>query len=247
MRYYGTYSFKLSRALFLKNILGSHISYQPFSLNCPDIYIGWGTKKYALQAKKAAENYKKPFHFLEDGFLRSLYPSHISQHPLSIIYDTKGAYYDYKSGSDLEDLIKDNDLTAAQEKEAIVAIDYIKSHRLSKYVIGTDPIEQNMPENFDDNAVLILDQTFGDASLEYGGIQKDDLLDIENDIIRHYGDKIIFLKTHPDVIAGKKKGCFWKNDQYKAGNIINNISPSVLSTKQPIASTLTSVSAFEAF
>lgn len=244
--HYGTDSFKLSRALFLKNILGDNISYQPLSFKSPDIYLGWGAKKYALRAKKAAEQNHKPFHFLEDGFLRSLYPSHISQNPLSVIYDRKGAYYDYKICSDLEDLIKNTDLTEGQEKEAFAAIDYIKSNKLSKYVIGSDPIEEHVTEDFDENAVLILDQTFGDASLEYGGIKKRDLVNIENDILRHYGDRKIFLKTHPDVIAGKKKGCFEKLYHHQNVKIINNISLTTLLEKKPKVIALTSLSGFEA-
>ena len=171
---YGAYSFKLSRLAYLKQFLKGDIFYKPLYFLAADIYVGWGAKKYALRAKEAAIKHQKPFYFLEDGFIRSLYPSHKSIQPLSIILDKKGAYYDYKSVSELEELIKAHNVTSDEQDEAKAAIGYIKSQRLSKYVIGSDPVSDDVPEGFDENSVLILDQTLGDASLEYGGITPDD-------------------------------------------------------------------------
>ena len=67
---------------------------------------GWGLRPTTKKARKYATENKLPFISLEDGFLRSVGLGLEGYSPLSLIADSVGIYYDARSPSELENLIK---------------------------------------------------------------------------------------------------------------------------------------------
>ena len=55
--------------------------------------------------------------------------------------------------------------------------------------------------------ILIIDQTFGDLSIKYGGSNSNNFDEMLKFAIEKWPDHLLLIKIHPDVIKKKKKGC----------------------------------------
>lgn len=55
--------------------------------------------------------------------------------------------------------------------------------------------------------VLVVDQTAGDASIHYGLASEATFVEMLDAAVRENPGAEVWVKTHPDVLAGKKKGC----------------------------------------
>jgi len=167
---------------------------------------GWGVKATAERARHFATRNNVPYLALEDGFLRSFGLGVNKVPPLSIVVDDVGIYYDASRPSLLENILNtsgwesDNLITNAQR-----AISLILEHGLSKYNHAPDaPV--SLFKNTERPKVLVVDQTQGDMSVVLGLADKSSF-DRVYEAARHENpDAEIYIKTHPDVIAGKKKG-----------------------------------------
>jgi capsular polysaccharide export protein len=174
------------------------------------VFYGWGNKKSGLKAMKLAEKTNNTFVLLEDGFIRSLGLGVDGSKSFSIVKDDLGIYYNAKTTSKLEHILntynfaKDTKLMA----EAKEAIKLIKKYNISKYNNASD-IDNNFVKKYNLNSnskkILIITQTFGDASLKYGMLKEYTTDDIINTAIIENPDADIYIKIHPDVLSGKKK------------------------------------------
>jgi capsular polysaccharide export protein len=109
-------------------------------------------------------NPRVPVIRLEDGFIRSLGLGVQDCSPLSIVVDHFGIYYDASVPSSLECLVKDNDGNKPLAAEAQAMMRAIVDNDLSKYNQAPPFVAPDiMPE-----AVLVIDQTFGDMSVTKG-------------------------------------------------------------------------------
>ncbi|WP_226662937.1 capsular polysaccharide biosynthesis protein [Microbulbifer aggregans] len=164
---------------------------------------GWGRKPTVARARKIAAQSGLPFVSLEDGFLRS-FGLGVNGAPLhSLVVDYSGIYYDATVPSDLETLIREAEFTADELARARICMDLLRSHRLSKYNAAPDT-----PVSWPDERprVLVVDQTFGDASVFYGGADDSSFTDMLEAAIADNPGAEVVVKVHPDVIAGKKRG-----------------------------------------
>ncbi len=200
----------------------------PVLNNKADGYIGWGNKKTGLASEKLAKKYNKPFFKLEDGFLRSLGPRHISKQSLSLIIDDIGIYYDSTRPSKLENLIlDDNSFNDEIINRATKTIKFITNNQLSKYNHAVECELQDIGlENNTKPTLLLIDQTFNDASVIGAGANISDFQTMVDDAIKLKNSHKIFVKIHPEVIAGKKKGYLYdlinKSSHKEAFQIISN-------------------------
>ena len=164
---------------------------------------GWGRKPTAARARKIAAETGLPFVSLEDGFLRS-FGLGVQGAPLhSLIVDYTGIYYDATAPSDLENLILAADFSEQELQRARDCIELLRRHRLSKYNCAPD-----MPVRWPDDRprVLVVDQTFGDAAVTFGGADAASFSRmLETAVAENPGAEVV-VKVHPDVIAGKKRG-----------------------------------------
>ncbi|WP_404811012.1 capsular polysaccharide biosynthesis protein [Actinobacillus pleuropneumoniae] len=168
-----------------------------------DNVIGWGLRPSADKARAYAEQYHLPYIALEDGFVRSLGLGVMGYPPFSVVYDDIGIYYDTTRRSRLEQLILSANFSATELRQAEQAAHLIVHHQLSKYNHNLDYVAYE-PKTTE--RVLIVDQTFGDMAVKYGWASELHFKQMLDTAIRENPSAEIWVKTHPDVISGKKKG-----------------------------------------
>ena len=206
-----TFSKNLYQIPYLAQFLKGKVSLYHFlnHKNKIDAVIGWGNRPTIKKAYNYAKKEQLPFIRLEDGFLRSLGLGLEGYAPLSLVYDDLGIYYDTTKASRLEKILltqeyNEQDLTQGEE-----AIKLIKQHKLSKY---NQSVIDQMPAKFGENFILVIDQTFGDMAVKYGQAEQQDFDEMLQAAINENPNKTILVKTHPDVLTGKKKGYFTQLD-----------------------------------
>ncbi|TDM05698.1 MAG: beta-3-deoxy-D-manno-oct-2-ulosonic acid transferase [Ideonella sp. MAG2] len=163
--------------------------------------LAWGRKPSAERAEAWAQEQGLPILRLEDGFLRSvgLGPDCPA---LSMVVDDEGIYYDSSSPSRLERLIS-QPLSAAQTARGQALIQAWRAARASKYNHAREH-----PEWVREGDVLVVDQTFGDASISGGQADAQSFLRMLQAALDEHPQARILLKVHPDVVAGRKRGHF---------------------------------------
>lgn len=162
---------------------------------------GWGHKPTADRARAYAKEKKLSYVAIEDGFLRSIGLGK-DDPPLSIVIDDIGIYYDASQPSRLEELAK-IELTPTEQERATALIALWREARVSKYnhLRETD---HPLPIPY----VLVVDQTLGDASVSLGQADASSFETMLATALAEHPDKTILIKTHPEVLAGHKKGFF---------------------------------------
>lgn len=177
-----------------------------------DCVVGWGKKALSEKAHGFADTNRLPFVHLEDGFLRSVDLGVSGEPALSMILDDQGVYYDATAPSRLEEILNGNHpLSALLDDSALKrragrCIRRIVDGRLSKYnhapVNDGTAISSSSRRN-----VLVVDQTFGDMSIRLGLVPPDGFKTMVRAALEEHPDAEVLIKTHPDVVAGKKRGC----------------------------------------
>lgn len=163
--------------------------------------LAWGRKPSARVAEAYAERHGLTVWRAEDGFLRSLGLGH-EDPPLSLVLDDQGIYYDASGPSRLEALVKAV-RTSAERARAQALCEQWQQGRLSKYNAAREA-----PPPLAGAFVLVVDQTFGDASIAFGQADAQSFARmLEAALDEHPGVPVV-LKVHPDVIAGRKRGHF---------------------------------------
>lgn len=179
------------------------MAYRPFVARTADCVLGWGLKPTAAKARKYAEQHNLPYLALEDGFLRSSGLGVQGYPPFSMVVDDLGIYYDTTKTSRLEQLILQAEQPEVLLQQAQKALSLIRQYRLSKYNHAPDFTETVSTEK---KVVLVLDQTFGDMAVKCGQADEGCFQQMLQAAITENPDAEIWVKTHPDVISGKKKG-----------------------------------------
>ncbi len=162
------------------------------------LFYSWGMKRSGKYLRNHIKN--KKLVFIEDGFIHS-YGIKKKKIPLSICYDNNGIYYDCDSDSDLNKFVKQK-LSKKNIYRAKNIIKLWKKYSVSKY---------NFPSFIEPPLypyILLIDQTFGDLSLDYGNANANSFKRMFEFATKNWPHHRIIIKTHPDVINYKKKGCF---------------------------------------
>ncbi|WP_193782813.1 capsular polysaccharide biosynthesis protein [Neisseria weaveri] len=174
-------------------------------INC---VLGWGLRPTTHKARAYAKKHRLPFIALEDGFLRSIGLGVTGCPPLALVIDDSGIYYDTTRTSRLEQLVLAADSMPSEIiEDARKAIDLIVANKLSKYnhaPIFSDGLSIKRPS--EKEVVLVIDQTFGDMAVQYGGADADTFKRMFQTALSENPDAEIWVKTHPDVLSGKKRG-----------------------------------------
>ena len=165
-----------------------------------DAVAGWGRRRTSVPARRWAERHGKPYLALEDGFLRSL-GSGAQCPPLSLVVDDLGVYYDASMPSRLDRLCE-MPLEPEQRQRAFHFMAAWREGKVSKYNSLRD-INKLKHED----CVLVVDQTFGDASIRWGNCDDGTFGRMVEAALAEHPDSRVLVKTHPDVRAGKARGC----------------------------------------
>lgn len=187
-------SFLSDDVLDIRALKGTFTSY--------DTVVGWGRKPSYYTAKRIANRKKLKLLCLEDGFIRSIGLGGQSA-PLSLVLDATGIYFDAFYPSRLEQLIAMEGVE--RQQRAHDAISYITQHRLSKY--NHAPV-LTIQKSLHKLNVLIVDQSMNDQSIRFSGATSASFKHMLQCAVSTYPDATIWIKQHPDVVAGKKKGHF---------------------------------------
>ena len=168
------------------------------------VFYGWGRKKSGQKAIALAKKHNTSFVLLEDGFIRSLDLGIKGSPSFSIGEDNIGIYYDATTPSRLEHILQtyDFDSDVALMSKARAAIELIKKYHISKYNHTSDITNDYFLS--DEKRVLIIAQTAGDSSLEYGRGYEYSTDEMIKKAVEENPDCKIYLKIHPDVLTGKK-------------------------------------------
>lgn len=144
------------------------------------------------------------FHYVEDGFIRSIALGATQVPPISLTFDAQAMYFNSRESTDLEDILLNYDFRADQDLvcRSRRVIDLLLSTRLSKYnsSAAADVNEIYGPKT--GKRILVIGQVERDASIKYGcdsPITNNDLVWIASR--ENPGAQIIY-KPHPEVLQG---------------------------------------------
>ncbi|MDD9899941.1 MAG: capsular polysaccharide biosynthesis protein [Alphaproteobacteria bacterium] len=206
-----------------------------------DAVAGWGRKLTSTRARALAEKKTLPYIALEDGFLRS-YGLGVDGAPrLSMLLDRTGIYYDSTRPSDLETMLRETDFSTEELARARRAMDWMRHEKLTKYNKGLLPYKGRAFKR------LIVDQTAGDASVQYSGASVDAFECMIEDSLAAFDAKDIAVKLHPDTLTGKKGGYLRELSQKHDVNLITTpVNPWDLFAACDEVATISSQLGFEA-
>ena len=243
------FSRTFSRIPNLSSFLGGEVRLAGKADGADTAVAGWGHKPTAVKARRYAAKHHLPYIAVEDGFLRSLGLGCEGTVPLSLVVDYTGIYYDATGPSALENLLNSNgwedpELMDSAQKALLAII----RHHLSKYNYAPDAAPGLLGEAEPGSPrVLIIDQTVGDASVILGLADASCFTAMLEDAKTRFPHGRFFVKTHPDVLAGKKKG--YLTEQAKACGavlIAEDVSPLSLLAQADEVYCVTSQMGFEA-
>ncbi|MDV5142431.1 capsular polysaccharide biosynthesis protein [Chimaeribacter arupi] len=208
----------------------------------------WGHRPTAVRPVAWAARHGLPVLRLEDGFIRSLGLGVSGEPPLSMVVDTLGIYYDARQTSTLEQLIQERSTDPALMDAARQAMAFIVEQDISKYN-QAPPFNGRAPEN---GAVLVVDQTFGDMAVTFGQAGEDHFTAMLQAAMDEHPEAEIWVKIHPDVLSGKKRGYLGKQALYAAAHdkrvklLAQDVSPQSLLRQVTEVYAVTSQYGFEA-
>lgn len=169
--------------------------------------MAWGHRPSAEVAETFAARHGLPLIRVEDGFLRSVELGNRCP-PLSIVIDDLGGiHYDPHRPSRLEQQILQPRDGAAIARALALQQQWVEA-RVSKY----NPVRDGLPGALRHEAarapVLVIDQTAGDASIAGSGADATSFPRLLEAALDEHPHAPVWLKVHPDVIAGRRRGHF---------------------------------------
>ncbi|MFG6449714.1 capsular polysaccharide biosynthesis protein [Roseateles sp. BYS180W] len=167
--------------------------------------LAWGRKPTAARAERLAQRHGLPLWRAEDAFVRSIGLGHACP-PWGIVLDDLGIYYDAHTPSRLELLIQEP-LQAEQLSRAQALLQLWRSSGVSKYNGARDALPAQWAAGAQ-APVLLIDQTAGDASIAFGQADASAFARMLEAALDEHPERTLWLKVHPDVLAGKKRGHF---------------------------------------
>ena len=196
----------LHRLGLIERLLDRPVRYLlPPSLAPGAAMLGWGRKRSGRLAQRLADAFGGSCTLMEDGFLRSFLPGRSST-GLSVVVDARGIYYDATAPSALEDMLQSGtDLAQPPRDEVLRARAALAASRLSKYN-HAPPLRPECLRPADTRRVLVIDQTAGDLSVSLGCASTDSFTAMLAAARAENPDATIYVKTHPEVSAGRKGG-----------------------------------------
>lgn len=211
-----------------------------------DSVVGWGHKPTARYARELAARKGLPYLAVEDGFLRSVGLGEAGAPPISLVVDDLGVYYDAARPSRLESFLQDG----GWESSGLLARARAAMDRIIDLGLGkTNASPSLAPEALGTRTrrrVLVLDQTFGDASIAGGLAEQSSFDRMLAAAIADEAGADILVRRHPATVAGLKPG--WLPDALPAGvrAFDEDCSTASLLAQVDAVYTVTSLAGFEA-
>jgi len=182
-----------------------------------DIVLRWGVLDQASKSQRRILNLINEFQlsslFVEDGFIRSLNIGLSGEPTHSIIVDDIAPYYDSRVETRLQKMIEGQYKLSDEDAErSRKAIKQIVTKKLSKYNHApTAELKIGKPNH---KKILIIDQRYGDKSVEFGQGSPETFEKMLFTALTEYPEYEIILKLHPDATKGGKAS--YLNDELLA-------------------------------
>lgn len=243
----GVFGLRLWWQGLIGRFLGGATKFGPISRTASvKAAAGWGRKPSGERAARFAERNGVPCLWLEDGFLRSVGLGRQGAAPLSLVVDEVGIYFDATRPSRLEQLLNGEAFAPELLVRAARVMRSIVDNNLSKYNHAPDAPPGLLPDS-GRKRVLVIDQTAHDDSIRYGLASAASFGEMLGAACREHPGADIYIKTHPDVIAGKKASCL-SAERGRAGVrwISEDVSPLSLLRQVDHVYAVTSQMGFEA-
>ena len=182
---------------------------------------------------------------VEDGFVRSVGLGADFLPPASLVFDSGGMYYDPRTRSDLETLLREAEFTPALVERARRLIAQLVARGVTKYNLAGNTAAIELPSNT--RCILVPGQVEDDLSILFGGGAIRTNLDLVAEVRRANPDAFILYKPHPDVLAGHRKGAVPDSETRRfADTIVQDVSTAALLDRIDELHTMTSLAGFEA-
>lgn len=166
--------------------------------------VVWGRSGHPDLPDLAQRHWARLIH-LEDGFVRSVGLGSDLIRPMSLVFDSRGLYFDPTRPSDLEWLLATMQFTPDDLERARRVREFIVKHGITKYNI--EPREPaNWPSAAGRTVVLVPGQVEDDASIRYGCTNVRTNLGLLQAARQAHPDAFIVYKPHPDVMSGNRIG-----------------------------------------
>src|SRR5205814_3516098 len=141
---------------------------------------------------------------VEDGFVRSVGLGSDFLPAASLVFDRSGMYYDPRTNSDLETLLREAEFTPALVERARRLTERLVERGVTKYNLAGGAPQIELPAGR--RSILVPGQVEDDLSVLYGGGAVRTNLALLSEVRRDNPDAFILYKPHPDVLAGHRKG-----------------------------------------
>lgn len=144
------------------------------------------------------------FHYVEDGFLRSVALGALRVPPISLTFDSQDMYFNANGATDMENILATFDFAAnpALTSRARTVMDRLLSTGLSKYNSSHSADIESLYGPKTKKRILVLGQVERDASIKYGcsvPMKNNELVWLAS---RENPDAQIIYKPHPEVLQG---------------------------------------------
>ena len=182
-----------------------------------EAYYVWGMSSSYNQVRIIADAARKEKNvlYIEDGFIRSIVPfsekkvDEKYRKSFSFTIDSKTAYINAFKPSLLEMVLNsDFELTNEERLYCREVMSFIIDNKISKY--NHQPLDYKLPiKSNNKKNILIIDQSFGDFSIELGMADRDTFKKMYEIAIKENPNANIIVKTHPDaLVSGGGRGYY---------------------------------------
>jgi capsular polysaccharide export protein len=208
---------------------------------------GWASRLPDGLAEKAAHR-GVPLIRIEDGFIRSVGLGSDFLPPASLVFDRGGMYYDPRSNSDLNHILRETEFGEALLTRAERLIALLVARSVTKYNLpGGGADGSRLPIVPGRCRILVPGQVEDDLSIVHGAGTVRTNLDLLAEVRRAKPDAYILYKPHPDVLAGHRKGAVAEEEARRFADLV--VAGGAITALLGIADelhTMTSLAGFEA-
>ncbi|WP_458735160.1 capsular polysaccharide biosynthesis protein [Zobellella taiwanensis] len=212
--------------------------------------VGWGLKPNTARARRLAERRGLPFWQLEDGFVGYIGHPATGATRLSLIVDELGVYYDATRPSRLEQMLQNIDWWNDNWQQRATALQQVLAGQgITKYNCYADnrlPAAVAAQLDATRPRVLVIDQTRGDQSVRLGLAGEASFTHMLAAAQAENPGAQIIVRTHPDVLLGKKQGYLTDVAGSDVLLLANSLNPFALMAEVDKVYTVTSQLGFEA-
>jgi capsular polysaccharide export protein len=169
------------------------------------VHVGWGYRPSGRAAKRKGGRLL----LLEDAFVRSIRPGSGGA-VYGLIADSRGIHYDLNGESDLLESLDSGKpvgwMNTGDVGDAAKLMGRFRETGASKYNwFPGEYREERLP---DEEGILVVDQSRGDASIRHGGLAVSDFDRMLRDALDTCDGAPVYVRSHPDHVFRKKHSCF---------------------------------------